>query len=87
MSVAGLVGLNDFLKFRGNNTDCNTTDVGVYKCSSPANGPYSSDIGILVSLQGLASGVYMLQLYGSLLQQSLHYRFKVDASWTPWKQA
>ena len=85
--VAGLVGLNDFLKFRGDKTDCNTTDVGVYKCSSPANGPYSSDIGILVSLQGLASGVYMLQLYGSLLQQSLHYRFKVDASWTPWKQA
>ena len=85
--MAEQMNIEEYLKFRGDISDCNTTKTGVYRCSSPSNGPYSSDIGILVSIQGLSNGVYMLQLYGSLLNQSLHYRFKVDANWTSWKQA
>lgn len=79
------MNINESLRFKGDIENCNTTDTGIYRCSSSTNAPATSDIGVLVSLKGLYGGVYMMQFYGSLVKQTLHYRFKVDATWTSWK--
>ena len=80
------MGLNSYLKFRGDIDDCNMLHVGVFRCSSAANAPYSSDIGVLNSIQGLHDGIYMVQYYSSLIKQTTFCRFKVDKDWTSWKR-
>ena len=83
--MAGLMGFNGALRFKGAITDLNTTETGLFRSNGDKNTP-NGNISILASFMCYENGIYMMQLCGDLIVQKLYYRFKIDANWTGWKE-
>ena len=85
VNVAGLMGFNESLRFKGPITDFNITETGLFRSNSAKNTP-NGNISILASFSCYENGIYVMQLCGDLIVQKLYYRFKIDANWTAWKE-
>lgn len=84
----GLSTTKTSLLYRGDISDCNTTEQGMFRAHSgtknkPSNAGNSC---ILISLYAYESGAYMIQFLAGLNTDHLYYRRKVDSTWGSWKQ-
>ena len=72
--------------YRGDLSDCNTREQGVFRTTqSTANKPSGiGNISLLISIRGYSNGEYMIQFLVGLQDSHLHFRRKVDDTWGQW---